>query len=149
MFRIRVLIILLIIITITGTLTCLPAIADKCNNLIVNDRVNEALVCYESANDSAEKFLNLGTIYTLKEQYQKALEYFEKAYRLKPNNPAMQYAYGVGLINASKTDNVINLAHQNFKQDNDYVKTGNVQNITVYSKAANRDTAGLIVNYNY
>ena len=115
--------------------------------MIIDNNLDKALTCYQKRDDTAEKFLSLDTIYTLKENYSLALEYFEKAYQLDPGNPAVKYSYGVGLINASRNNPAIDLAYKTFDINNDYIQTGNINNTKIYSMSASKNVAGLIVNY--
>lgn len=126
---------------------CQPVWADKCNNLILDNQLDKALVCYQNREDTAEKFLSLGTIYTLKEKYTFALDYFERAYHLNPNNPAIKYSYGVGLINASRNNPVIDIAYKSFDKENDYIQTGKINNTKIYSMSVSKNVSGMIVNF--
>lgn len=138
-----------LIVLIFFACICLPVFADDCKPLVNADRLDNALTCYMQKGAEPTNYVNIGTVYTLMKKYDMALKYFELAYKLDSNNPAIKYAYGVGLINASKNNPVINFAFNNQDNSSSFEYISKINNTDIYSQTNLHELHGEIVKAQY
>jgi tetratricopeptide (TPR) repeat protein len=64
-----------------------------------------------------EPFLNLAAEYVRKDQLEKALEYYQQAYQLKPDDPKVMNDYAITLLSANKFEDAENLYEKILEKD--------------------------------
>ncbi len=98
-----------------------------------------------------EAYLNLGAEFARKEEIEKALEYYDKAYRLKPEDAGVMTGYAVCLLTAKKYDQALGIYEEIIQNDPQnvnalfnlstiYMKKGEIEKVEeTYSKIISID----------